>query len=453
MIKVFGDGLDAVITINLLLKSGEKVSHYSKLDKFGGHFQGSQNCGGNYDLGMVLLEPDYVPTETNELTNYNGEFGRNSRVFLKNVFEWLEGQVGSLITQKVTTLLPSNQEVADYFIGDSLEFLSTLDKRQKVELADRLTSLVENYSIRGELHPVNKTTSQLAADTALTDLLEKFYGKEIYQKYFQGFLQKVTGNLQPAISARDNRRIWMPNFYPESILFSLNQELKYSNYELKPLRFLRPEKGQIADFVFRLQDENSRNGNYEVVKINTSPLQYSLREEDSYYFVNIADFAKSKNHDYNFTEKFMEQIENQVHTVSNLIDITHFCLLSCDPKTVFVAEESDQVFRYSYYSGKSQNSVSIESTPGKVEPKTLALDLIARDGLNAMCDGHSRQVPLRIRKTEFTLEDWEEFTNIVKVSYPNLNDTFFLIHPEANTFNDNLLRGLAAFRKRELRAS
>ena len=70
-----------------------------------------------------------------------------------------------------------------------------------------------------------------------------------------------------------------------------------------------------------------------------------------------------------------------------------------------------------------------------------------------MCDGHSRQVPLRIRKTEFTLEDWEEFTNIVKVSYPNLNDTFFLIHPEANTFNDNLLRGLAAFRKRELRAS
>jgi len=453
MIKVFGDGLDAVITVNLLLKSGHKVSHHSGLEKFGGHFRGSQNCGGNFDTGMVLLEPDFMPKENFDLTNYKGEFGRNSRVFLKDVFDWLESQVGNFINQKVTTLLPSNQEIADYFIGDSLEFLTTLDNRQKVELEARITSLVENSSIAGELHPANKITSQIAADTALSNLLEQFYGKEIYQKYFQGFLQKITGYSQSVISARDNRRIWMPNFYPESILFALTQDIKYCDYELKPLRFLRPEKGQIADFVLRLQDENSKNENYQIVKIGMLPPEYSLEESDSYFFVNIGDFAKGEGHDFQFARDFIKQLENPVHTVSHVIDVTHFCVSKCDPKTVFVAEASNQIIRYSYYSGQSQNAVSIESTPGKVEPKTLSLELIARDGLNAICDGHSRQVPLRIRRTEFTLEDWDEFTNLVKLKYPNLNDTFFLIHPEANTFNDNLLRGLTAFRKREFRAS
>lgn len=453
MIKVFGDGLDAVITINLLLKSGHEVSHYSKVDKFGGHFRGSQNCGGNFDLGMVLLEPDFIPTASVDLSDYKGEFGRHSRVFLKDVFEWLEGQVGNLIEQKVKTLLAPNQEIADYFIGDSLEFLNTLDNRQKVELEARIIPLVEISSDRSELHPAKKITSQFAADTPLTDLLEEFYGEEIYQKYFQGFVLKVTGASQPAISARDNRRIWLPNYYPESILFALTQDLKYSNYELKPLRFLRPEEGQIADFVLRLQDENNRNKSYQLVKIDKLPSESDLKESNSYYFLNISDFAKSDKHGFQFAKNYTKQIENPVHTVSNSINITHFCVARCDPKTVFVAEETNEIIRYSYYSGQSGSAVSIESIPGKVEPKTLSLQLMARDGLTAVCDGHSHQVPLRIRRTEFTLEEWNEFINLVGVEYPTLNKTFFLVHPEANTFNDNLLRGLAAFRKREFRAS
>lgn len=453
MIKVFGDGLDALLTINLLLNSGHKVKHYSSNDKFGGHFRGIKTCGGNFDAGMVLLEPDFIPGAAKDLDEYEGEFGRNSRVYLEQVFNWLEIQMGGLINHNVRALLPSLQEVPDYFIGDSLEFLSSLDLDQRSRLQDRITSLLKDNFLTSHLHPSSKTTSELAAKTPLIKLLLQVYGEEIYETYFKGFLEKVTGVSLPLISSRDNRRVWMPNYYPESILFALDRNPKYLNFELDSLRFLRPGKGQIADFVFKLQDENESNVNYQLNNLQLGEFEFDLANQDSLYFINISDFHKYNFVDFNFTKELAKRNKSDNRFVLNSIDITHFCVSKCTAKTVFVTEASNQVVRYSFYSSSQQSAVSVESISGDLEPKQLAQQLLTANDLEAICDGYSIQLPLRIQETDFSIYEWYCFLDQFKSRYPSLNQNIFLIHPEANNFNDNLLRGLAAFRKREISES
>jgi hypothetical protein len=447
MIKLFGDGLDALVAINLLLKSGSQVTHYSQSDKFGGHFRGIDTCGGKFDFGLMLLEPDFVPGVSKEFEKYEGEFGRNSRAYLGQVFGWLENQLGNLINHEVFTLLPSNEMVNDYFIGDSLDFLNTLNLRQRNELEERLISLLENSHDQRNLHPAYKLTSEIASKTPLSALLAKVYGSEIYEIYFAGFFEKVTGDGLTFVSARDHRKVWMPNFYPESILFALNQDPENIDYELKQLRFLRPEQGEVADFVQNLQLENEKHINYRRVKIKFEEFKFDFSASDSVYFIQLNDLAKNNWFESQYNALF---VKNKVIS-SNFqsIHITHFCLTECKSRTVFVADKCSQVIRYSYYSHPKGGAISVESIAGDLDPKILALQLLAADNLRATCNGHSQTVSVKISETNFTMEDWLNFSNTFKSKHPKLNQSIFLIHPDANNFNDNLLRGLVAFRMRE----
>jgi hypothetical protein len=448
MINVFGEGVDAVITINLLLKAGAQVTHHYQSGKFGGHFRGIDTCGGSRDSGLMLLEPDFIPGTAEDFDKYDGEFGRNSRVYLEEVFDWLKTQLGNLTTHEVVTMLPSHKLVGDYFIGDCLEFLNTLNLRQRKELEERLILFLNDVPNLRHLHPANKLTSELASKIPLSEFLEIIYGPEVYALYFKGFLEKVTGSDLTFISSRDNRRVWMPNFYPESILFALNQAPEYRGYELNPLRFLRPESGSIADFVQSLQFENETSRNYRKHKIKLEEFKFDFNDRDSVYFIHLNDLPRNYLHEVQFGTLFAKRMA--LYNESHFIDITHFCVAEIESRTVFVADELSQVIRYSYYSDQKGGSISVESISGDLDPKVLALQILATDNFEATCGGHSQKVPIRIKQTNFPMKEWSDFSDRFKSKYPNLNQSIFLIHPEANSFNDNLLRGLVAFRRRDL---
>lgn len=453
MIKVFGDGLDALVAINLLLKSGQQVVHFSNTERPGGHFGGTDSCGGKFDLGMVLLEPDFIAGQSRPIEDYEGEFGRASRVFLENVFSWLSSQVGGFVDHSVMTRLNSDELVPDYFIADNLDFLKTLNDKSRSELKSRLVSRIEQAP-RGHLgHPSEKLTSKIASDTLLSDLLQQVFGAELYERLFEGFLGKISGDTRPLISSRDNRRVWMPNYYPESLLFSLTHDQMYAGFELQPLKFLRPAHFQIADFINKLHGENLKHENFQSEKASGSGQDHNYSRPDEIYFVSLGDFKAQESESFEIRELTSKLGKKADFIVSNTINLTHFCVSDCESKTVFVPEKGDHIMRYSYYASSERNSVSIESTSGLHDSKALSLNLLDKDGLRPVCQGISKEVPLRLRETEFSIKEWENLTLAVKEKYESLNRSFFLIHPEANSFNDNLLRGLAAIRKRELNAS
>lgn len=453
MIKVFGDGLDALVAINLLLKSGQHVVHYSNSERPGGHFGGTDSCGGKFDLGMVLLEPDFIVGQSRDIEEYEGQFGRASRVFLGDVFTWLSSQVGGFIEHSVLTRLDTDELLPDYFIADSLDFLMTLDGKSQSELKARLVSRIEHAPWGHQGHPSEKLTSKVAAKTLLSDLLQQVFGTELYERLFDGFLSKVSSCTRPLISARDNRRVWMPNYYPESLLFRLTQDQMYADFELHPLKFLRPAHFQIADFINELHSENLKHENFRLEKESMLREVHNYSRPDEIYFVSLADFAMYDTKSIDFGALTSKLDKKADFVVSNTINLTHFCVSDCESKTVFVPEKSNQIIRYSCYASSKGNSVSIETTSGLHDSKALSLNLLDKGGLRPVCQGFSREVPLRLRETEFSIKEWESFTLIVKEKYETMNRSFFLIHPEANTFNDSLVRGLAAFRKRDLNGS
>jgi hypothetical protein len=449
MIKVYGDGLDALITINLLLKSGHEVEHYSKTEFRGGHFRGSENCGSSFDLGMVLLEPDFSLDKTNDLTEYEGEFGQNSRAYLAEVYEWLESQVGKLENHSVYVELISGELISDYFISDSFEFIKCMDEKSKSKLKDRLVNAINFSPIGGELHPSLKTKSRIATVTPLVDVLQISFGYDLYRDYFKPFIEKVSGSENPLIAAKDNRRVWMPNFYPESILWAIGEEKMYENFKIEPVQFSRPTKMQIAEFVRMIDAENQSDIKYSQKEYDEKIFSYDMKAQDTISFCNLYDFTKLQKDNYDFMWDFSRHSDNPDYSLSNFLDVTHYCVLDCKPRTVFVLNSQTQAMRYSFYKSEKNSSFSIESTCGEKSGQDIGIEVLNSMGIERACEGYTKRVPIKVMKTPFNLEEWSDFCTQVQLHFKNFNQGLFLIHPEANNFNDNLLRGLAAFRKRE----
>jgi hypothetical protein len=447
MVKVYGDGLDALVSINLLLKSGFEVAHYSKTEMPGGHFRGKTYCGADSDIGMVLLEPDYKSLQSMKMENYDGEFGRTSRMYLGEVFSWLETQIGDLYSHSVLAELPSGIEVPDYFIRDRLDFLDSLDHDQRVELQERLLSILRSTPVDSPTHPSNRMTSSYLSEVSLVGVLKELLGESIFREYFEGFIDKVTGTKSPLISSRDNRRIWLPNYYPESLYYFLSRDLNFKNYELRGLDFLRPNEGQIAEFVARLDLENCRSDKYKRLEFLESYKSFDYTEKDSLFFVSLNDFSKDKNFESDFIREFCSDSAKDTNIISNSIQITHFCVSETDLKTVFIPDASNPVFRYSIYSTNQNFVASIESQSNQNFNLEDALTFVETHNLEALCEGRKSDLQLKLRKTCFSESEWFGFLSKVKERIPHLNENVYIVHPEANSFNDNLLRGMVAFRK------
>ena len=447
MIKVFGDGLDALVAINSLLKSGHEVSHYTKSVRIAGHFSGIHTCGRNFDLGMVLLEPDFNGESSFKLENLGGEFGRDSRKFLREVFSWLEGEIGGFVRHPVLTQLDSGLEIPDYFIADNLDFLKTIDQGQINSLQTNIELLIQLQSIDKSLHPSNKMTSELATSTPLVDVLNMVFGPEIYQKYFGGFVEKISGSHALALGARDNRRLWLPNFYPETILNYLTGGTKFHDFGISPLVFFRPSDMQIAEFVNQMDSENQLSLNYKRIEFYGQITLEQLKDRNSLCFIGLSEFLKSESLGFNLPIESPVVSGEQQLLFSGGIQLTHFCVSESDSKTVFIPKPDNPVLRYSCYSGSLGNSVSIESVPDKNFLKSAVKDFLNEKGLSARCDGYSLLAPLKLGKNKFSSTEWQEFLDSCKENLPTIGQSLFVIHPEANNFNDSLMRGLAAFKK------
>ena len=115
-VKIFGDGLDALVCSRKLLEVGHHVELSSTTKNLGGHFSGYKNSHGNFDTGMVLLENDHRSISAISLSKYSNEFGRSLRPFLLESFEWLKKISGRFENEKLLTKLSTGIKIPDYFI-------------------------------------------------------------------------------------------------------------------------------------------------------------------------------------------------------------------------------------------------------------------------------------------------------------------------------------------------
>lgn len=137
--------------------------------------------------------------------------------------------------------------IEDFLISNNLADLQKYLFNDKEE--------VENKSIRKSvnLHPQFKNDSEFEDEflrIPLNRYVETTYGSEISKKIYSRWGNRLVGKKYLSIPTLRHRSIWLPLYYPETIINYTKE-----NTSLSPTQFFYPEKGTISEFVNDLYDK------------------------------------------------------------------------------------------------------------------------------------------------------------------------------------------------------
>jgi hypothetical protein len=446
-IEIFGNGLDALVCSKKLLEVGHHVKLFSNTKKLGGHFSGYKNSHGNFDTGMVLLENDHRSVSKIQLSEYSNEFGRSLRPFLFESFNWLEEISGGFEDEKLQTKLSTGKKISDYFIADNLAFLNYLEDDLKRDLIEKLELYLIHTSHENKYQTSKKMSDEVFNVLTIEDYYLNIFGQKFYEKFFAKFLSNVAPkNFQTR--ARDHRKFWLPLYFPESIYFALTQNQVFKNFKLPEVRFEKPQNMMICDMVHSISESmfNHPNFDFELVKSFSEVAKAKQKNVRTILFMPTDQMEVFLPNSNRISELSSEITESLEILGSTTIHIIHCCIPKNENSTVFFQENLNGLFRYSISQqrGNTLNSVaSFEFNNQDDFNFRDSLTTIKNHGFEVLCEGSHIAAPFRPKYLNLSIPKWQQM--IVEFE-SELEENLILapvVHPEANNFNDNLVRGLA----------
>lgn len=250
MISVIGSSLSALVCAFELVRSGEVVRHVIAPGRpVGGHFAGHKTNDVLVDVGMVLLEPRFSEP-SKSLNNFLGEDRRNSNSFNRLVFSWLGG-LGFRLDDVPIYSRYREIDYEDFLIADSLELFRQLGFRDHSTLS-HLRSASNDKSIHPHFKDVNRL-SQLSIKEALPEI----YGNT-YADFILKLALKIGGPQSLNLLSRNHRTLWLPLYYPETLL----QSLSTASQSLPLLSFLKPVGSGVSSIILSLTHNLNESGRY-----------------------------------------------------------------------------------------------------------------------------------------------------------------------------------------------
>jgi hypothetical protein len=444
-IGVYGSGLDSLITCYELLSEGHHVQHFSRGERIAGHFAGKSDGHGIFDLGMVLLEKDVRNTSQRPLSEFSNEFGVSAREYLAESYDFVEETLGALRPRKVKTRLKNSDEIGDYFIADNLEYFQTLSAEERTSLQVRLTRILNNQE-SNFIHPRMKNEKTNAVNDELLTQLAVLYGPELADRLFGSFINSLIGSKISNFPVRFHRKFWIPLYYPETI----DAAITGIGPRLSELSFLEFVDGSLASKIQELIKSTSSNRRYSLNEVKSEDIGKLNNQLDYQIFVtSIADMSKL------LGSQKVEELANRiaakiVQGPRTEIGIIHFCVKKIENRTVMLQSPIKSLFRYSITNGtvSYQSCISLEFGDLAELTKDDVLEIVelVEPTIEIVCSGVLQGIPFSPRYLDMTLQEWNSISAGVIGEFPEKNCRVLPIHPDGASFNDNLVRGLAASR-------
>ena len=269
MIDVAGNNLATIVCCSELVRHGFQVRHISNHNaRLGGHFAGLLYKEKRIDLGMVLLEPRFDLIET-DITEYQGQFGKQVNQFNQAVFSWLNSRNTFLNLIPILSHFKSKL-VGDVVIADDLSFLDLLSPSEQHAIIEEIMIQIKE----AKHHPRDKAQSTFFQETSLREVYCEMYGPT-FSKYLLGNLELLAGQSGPEIVAQFHRLLWSPLYYPENIL----SFLKTGNSGIPVLEFFVPNNNSVAQLVENMIVEMRNSPNYSSLSLPSE--QYFSRVNQS----------------------------------------------------------------------------------------------------------------------------------------------------------------------------
>jgi hypothetical protein len=324
-IVIVGNSFSSLL-LSTLIKERDVIL-ITNFNFIGGVFNGFKGVNGHFDLGMNYFElyPNIKSDPTKfDLTKRND--------FLNHTF-----LINDFIKKNVTLKKVQDGEVyingsfyKDYLIFDNLEYLNSLPTINKEKI------LFEIDLLNDLNHPKNKLKNSHYFESSYETISKELFGEYFYENLLEPFLQKslnISGKQLPAIL---HRLAWLPIFYPESVVKSIQGNV----YKSIP-SFYYPQHSNFSEIINKLKQQVKESKNITVfndeilsIKNNTVTLKkdkHQINYKKLFWGKNIYELDKLFNQDRVISDKTSILIcfisverKNLVKTFSvlNLVDLS-----------------------------------------------------------------------------------------------------------------------------------
>jgi hypothetical protein len=305
---VVGSSLAAIVAV-LELSRNDRVTWVQTSGPLGGHFGGKPFGNTQIDLGMVALEPYATASKPRE-DICSPPLRQDGLGLVDRVFEWLKEYSETFTPIQVKTSF-RREAVDDYLIRDHLGVFSLFSleeiNRIRQELSDNQIRNNENPNF----HPRNKMNNDEFLSTSIKDFMIGSLGTSIYNELFEPWLNKFNDEASSLLPSRDHRSIWLPLFYPETILALFHKKSLSGDSIQRP--FAVPEGSSISSLVLRLS-KATKLRNVDVVKDVTKQTSF---EPGTIFFTSTANTAQLLN--IEIDTSYPEQLVCPIQIVSYLL--------------------------------------------------------------------------------------------------------------------------------------
>lgn len=433
MITIYGSNLAALVCAVELVRKGLSLRlKFESSSILGGHFSGLQLESKKIDLGMVLLEPRFSDVQK-PVSEYCGQFGRLLNDFNRSVFDWLDDQNIGRQLVKVQTVY-QNRLYEDFMISDSLKVLDALNISYD-EIEKLKTQMLDDPN---HLHPRNKNDISVG-QMPMADFFPEVYGNQISEFLLQ-IAEKIGGPDALQLPVQFHRLLWLPLYYPESIIGYIESE----EDSLNKLEFWSPQEGGVSGVVqhfIRILEE-SESAHVESIDKNTSPE------------CQLADIYKdSYDSESEVLIHFNESSTSRSTAIKNKkIHLAFVVYESSDATQKKVTHNVDPDTRWFRVSESLSSEGVIVVELGFIENNESDLELLDRANqaldllrIKAKCK------PVLVRKAFSFPIEIEVPDEIPNSSFGSIQEGVYTTDLETRSFNNQVLLGLrAAFDIQEL---
>ncbi|QWE20935.1 hypothetical protein [Polynucleobacter sp. AP-Kolm-20A-A1] len=284
---ILGGGLNSLIaSLTLSDVQSNQVNLFTDGRPFGAHFLGQELDGYSFDNGMIYVEPAINVREPQ--VNATPPYSPGVR------YDW--ARFGHQLNNFLSDIITLKQVDTP---------LSYINGRYYPDLliSDRLDSIRDIIGIHGprdpcpeHLHPRYKNISSQWDELTYVEATKIFHGQDLSELINGSFLKKFCPPEQVTkILARYHRMLWLPIYYPETILSAIQGS---TEIPLPEYKFFVPENGFVGELVRNLVDKLKSRKN---VKLYTAPIKslainenvFNILTDDSVVSIDVNGSAYS----------------------------------------------------------------------------------------------------------------------------------------------------------------
>lgn len=253
---VVGNTLAAMMTASLLAEDkNNEVTLLRNVDQWGGFFWGFDFENQTFDNGNVLFELTTYAKEAGDVSDYRPRVKYDVGRFVGNILQFFNELKYSIHEIPTPKTMFREQLVDDFVLCNNFEVLNLLTDVERETIKNELGPIASQKSV---LHPTHKKEASYDRYDLKSASIAN-HGKTLHSLIIEPFVEKLLSLPSSVISASFHRVLWLPIYYPETLLAQLGPN---------PVRLPKtvchyPSQGNIRTFVNlfvnRLKSQNMRS--------------------------------------------------------------------------------------------------------------------------------------------------------------------------------------------------